>query len=75
MKFYMTFPCVHPLHDGWIEIEASSWDIARRLIDRHFGKYFSGAYGEKDFIEDIEKKYYPLGKLGDTLREGGWDGI
>lgn len=64
MKFYLTFGQQSPFRNGWIEIEARSYGEAHKLAFDAFGKHWSLLYPEENFA----KGYFPLGKLGETLR-------
>ena len=60
MKFYATFSCIHPLADGWIEINCASIRRAYELMQRHFGLHFSHIYLKIEF----QKEYFLKGVLG-----------
>lgn len=63
-KWYLTFPVNHPLANGWVEVEAPSWGEARMLVVEHFGAKWSFLRDEQEH----NSSYFPLGKLGSTLR-------
>jgi len=67
MKFYLTFGQQSPLRNGWIEIEAESYEEARELVISIFEKHWAMLYREEGFDERV-KAYFPLGKLGETLK-------
>ena len=67
MTFYLTFNCLHPLEKGWIEIEADTVQSARNKTVRHFGRHWSTLYPPDKFDGEY-KNFFPLGKLGETLR-------
>ena len=64
MKFYLTFGQDHPLRNGWVEIEAPTYGEVRELVHGVFGTHWSMLYKEGEF----EKEYFPLGKIGETLK-------
>ncbi len=67
MKFYLTFGQGHPLSNGWVEIEAESYNEAHSLAFEFFGKFWSMLYLEEEF-EKEQQYYFPDGKFGYTLR-------
>jgi hypothetical protein len=64
MKFYLTFGQQSPFKNGWVEIEAGSSERARNLAFYVFGKHWAMLYKEEEF----KREYFPLGKLGETLK-------
>lgn len=68
--FYVTFGVQyprepHPLyddahHDGWVTIEAPSWEGARDVAFALFGPHWAFCYTELDFKHD---SFFPLGEL------------
>ena len=67
MKFYLTFGQQSPLRNGWIEVEAESYEEARELVYNVFGSRWSMLYREEGFDERV-KAHFPAGKLGETLK-------
>ena len=67
MKFYLTFGQQSPFRNGWVEVEAESWEVAHGLALDVFGRHWSMLYREEGFNEKV-KVYFPAGKLGETLK-------
>ncbi len=65
MKFYLTFGQDHPLRNGWVEIEALTYEEARKLAFDNFGRFWSNVYTT---YEDFKKECYLSGKIGETLK-------
>ena len=63
MKFYLTFGCCTIFRNNWVEVMAPDYAEARRLVFSQFGKEWSMLYHEEDF----QKKFFPEGKIGETL--------
>ena len=49
----------HP--NGWMEVEADNWDLAREKVIACLGSKWANFYDESDFAKD--RKFYPLGCL------------
>ncbi|NWL32082.1 hypothetical protein [Paenarthrobacter nitroguajacolicus] len=49
--------------DGWLVIEADSWDQARAVTAREPGTSWSNLISKEDFMKDAER-LYPKGELG-----------
>ncbi len=65
MIFYLTFGQNNTaFRNGWIEVEAADYITARALVVDRFVDKWSNLYSEKDW----QPKYFPLGKIGETLR-------
>jgi hypothetical protein len=67
MKFYLTFGQQSPFRNGWVEVEADSYEEARKLVHNVFGAHWSFLYGEEGFNERV-KAFFPSGKLGETMK-------
>jgi len=53
-KYYMTFACIHPLHNCWIEVWAHSDIEARLKVSEFQGNKYGSLYGPEDrFTEAI----------------------
>jgi hypothetical protein len=55
------FPRAHP--DGWVAIEAGSWERARDVAFGLFGQYWSFIYTEAEF----DPSHFPRGELARVL--------
>jgi len=64
MIFYVTFGQKSPFRNGWVEVEAENYGIARQLVIDALGNSYSRIYDEHEF----DSEYFPLGKLGETLK-------
>jgi len=62
-KFYLTFGQRYPWRDGWVEVEAINYDMARKAVIEIFGKSWGWLYKEGEF----DKKLFPDGKIGKTI--------
>lgn len=62
--FYLTFGQKYPWRNGWVEVEALTYEIAREWVEKIFGSQWSNLKEEKDF----DKSYFPAGKLGETIK-------
>ncbi len=63
MKFYVTFGQDHPLRDGWIEVRASSYVLARLRIFEVLGTKWASMY----YLVEFDPECFPAGKFGNTL--------
>lgn len=73
MEFFVTFgqqyaqeqhPTIEQAHpDGWLVIEAYSYDEARAVAARELGTRWSNIYDKDDFMKDAER-LYPKGEVG-----------
>ncbi len=61
-KYYMTFAAIHPLHDCWIEVWATSEVSARMKISEWQGKMYGDMYGAEHF----HPKQYPGGCVAEV---------
>lgn len=59
LKFFVTFGQLHPLRDGYVIIEASTYENARAVIFEVLGTKWA-------FIqnEDTDMSSYPMGPVG-----------
>lgn len=59
LKFFVTFGQLHPLRDGYMIVEASSYENARAAVFEVLGSKWA-------FIqtEDTNMSMYPLGPIG-----------
>jgi len=64
MTFYVTFGQKSPFRNGWVEVEAENYRLAREIVNDTLGKEFSMLYSEFDF----DRRFFPKGKLGETLK-------
>lgn len=64
MIFYLTFGQKYPWRRGWVEVEAVNYEMARKLVVEVFKDQWGWLYTE----DQITKKDFPLGKIGDTLK-------
>ena len=72
MEFFVTFgqryareqhPTIDQAHpDGWLVIEAESWDDARAVAERELGTNWSHLHTKEDFFKDAEQ-LYPRGEI------------
>lgn len=73
MEFFVTFgqryareqhPTIEQAHpDGWLVIEADSWEEARAVAARELGTSWSDLVSKDDFMKDAER-LYPKGEIG-----------
>ncbi len=61
MKFFATFPCIHPLGNYYLVIDAKNEEEAREQMFGNFGSKWAFLYEEKEF----DKSFYPKGKIGE----------
>lgn len=61
--FYLTFGAKYPWRNGWVEVEAVNYDMARTKVHEIFGTGWAWLYKEGEF----DKKDFPAGKLGETI--------
>jgi hypothetical protein len=59
------FPQAHP--DGWVAVEAPSWEAARATVMLHIGPFWAFLFSEDDFANS--RVLYPLGELA-QIKEG-----
>ena len=64
MKFYVTFGQKSPFRDGWVEVEAPTYDDARRMVIAALGSQWAMIYEEDLF----EPHSFPSGKIGETIK-------
>jgi hypothetical protein len=64
MTFYVTFGQKSPFRNGWVEVEAENYRIARQLVVYALDSSYSMVYDEHEF----KREYFPQGKLGETLK-------
>lgn len=80
-NFYLTFGVQyrhepHPYWkgadpDGWVLIQATDYDAARRQAVRHFGQRWSMLYEAAYFNEEENKaRYYPKGAIAEIISDG-----
>ncbi len=61
--YYFTFPCVHLLHDRWVEIMAENSELAREKMVENFGIKWAFQYEDVDW----KPENFPGGRLGRVL--------
>lgn len=61
--FYLTFGAKYPWRNGWVEVEAVNYEMARQKVHEIFGTSWAWLYKEGEF----DKKKFPAGKLGETI--------
>ena len=61
--FYLTFGSKYPWHDGWVEVEAINYEMARKAVVEIFGNQWAWLYREDEF----KKSLFSDGKLGKTI--------
>lgn len=59
--YYLTFGQESPAKNGWIEVEASCYDEAKKKVESAYGRAWSFIYSEEKFNKD----FFPVGKLGE----------
>lgn len=69
-KYYTTFGQTHKhpktgvlLKDYWVTIEATSEEIANRIVRQEFGDKYFAVYTESE-LKFTGKEYFPLGEYG-----------
>ena len=65
--FYLTFGQQYPWRNGWVEVEAPSYDVAREWVVEIFDAKWSNLYKPEDFGPDV-RSHFPAGKLGETIK-------
>ena len=61
--FYLTFGQKYPWRNGWVEVKAPDYEIAREWVIDIFEGKWSNLYTEENFNRDM----FPAGKLGETI--------
>lgn len=64
--FYLTFGNKYPWRNGWVEVEAVNYEMARKIVNEIFGSQWAWLYKEGEF--KTLKNNFPAGKLGETVR-------
>jgi len=54
--YCMTFACIHPLHDGWIEIKAMTEHDAREYCHSIQGPKWAFLYTQEEFRPNMFPK-------------------
>lgn len=72
MEYFVTFgqryaqaqhPTIEKAHpDGWLVIEADSYEAARAVAARELGTSWSNLHDKDDFMKDAER-LYPRGEI------------
>lgn len=62
--YYLTFGQKYPWRNGWVEVLAPDLKTAVKWVEEIFDDQYGSIYEEKDFC----KKYYPAGKIGETIK-------
>ena len=71
-KYYATFGCGQPLANCYVEIIASNYENARKIMIVQFGECFSFMYSENEKEDSIDPYNY---KLLVTLEQDKCTGI
>lgn len=59
--YYLTFGKKYPWHDGYVEVYANSYSIAKRKVRDILGESWAWLFKSEEF----NKKDYKLGKIGE----------
>lgn len=62
--YYLTFGQKYPWRNGWVEVLAPDYETARGYVEQIFDKAWANLLDESNFC----KKYYPAGKIGETIK-------
>lgn len=62
-KFHITFGQAHPLRHGWVELEASTAEHAKEIVEYVFGMHYSNMYDTTLFDVGL----FPAGRFGEIL--------